>query len=244
MRAAEAMTALTRFAVADLSDILGDGGLLVIAPHPDDESLACGGLIAEACAKQIAAAVIVVSDGSGSHPRSRTYPRARLRTLREAEARRAVNALGLPPRRLEFLRLPDRFVPCEGALARAAVDQIALAAKKVDASALFVSWRHDPHCDHEAAYRLARAAQSALGIALYEYTVWGAALKPSTRVTPVSAGFRLSIARHRARKQRAIAAHKSQVTGMIGDDPTGFRLSRADLARFAGPFETFIASDK
>jgi LmbE family N-acetylglucosaminyl deacetylase len=244
MRAAEALKALTRFAITDLPNILGDGGLVVIAPHPDDESLACGGLIAQACAQGRPTTVIVVSDGTGSHPRSRAYPRARLRALREAEARQAVSALGLAPRRLSFLRLPDRFVPSEGVLAHAAVNQIVSAAKKIDASALFVSWRHDPHCDHEAAYRLARAAQSALGIALYEYTVWGAALKPSKPVTPVSSGFRLPIAGHRARKRRAIAAHKSQVTGMIGDDPKGFRLSRADLARFAGPFETFIASDE
>jgi hypothetical protein len=31
-----------------LDERLGKGGLVVIAPHPDDESLACGGLIAEA----------------------------------------------------------------------------------------------------------------------------------------------------------------------------------------------------
>ena len=126
----------------------------------------------------------------------------------------------------------------------AAVDEIVTAAKQINASALFVSWRHDPHCDHEAAYGLARAAQSALGVALYEYSVWGAALKSSARVAPVTAGFRLPVARHRARKRRAIAAHRSQTTGMIADDPTGFRLSRADLMRFAGPFENFIASDK
>jgi len=244
MRPAEAMTAMQRFAVANLSEVLGEGGVLVIAPHPDDESLACGGLIAEACAKGRPATVIVVSDGTGSHPRSRIYPRARLRALREAEARHAVSALGLPPRCLEFLRLPDRFVPTEGVAARIAVELIVAAAKKINASALFVSWRHDPHCDHEAAYRLARAAQRELGVALYEYSIWGAALNSSTLVTPVTCGFRLPVARHRARKRRAIAAHRSQITALIADDPTGFRLSRADLARFAGPFETFIASDK
>jgi LmbE family N-acetylglucosaminyl deacetylase len=244
MQAIEAMLMMQNFPIGSLPDVLGDGGVLVIAPHPDDESLACGGLIAEACATDRPATVIVVSDGTGSHPRSRAYPRARLRALREAEARQAVSALGLPPRSLEFLRLPDRFVPSEGAGARAAVEQIIAAAKKVSASALFVSWRHDPHCDHQAAYSLARAAQRELGIALYEYSVWGAALKSSTHVTPVTSGFRLRIGGHRARKRRAIAAHKSQVTRMIADDPTGFCLSSADLARFTGPYENFIASDK
>jgi LmbE family N-acetylglucosaminyl deacetylase len=244
MHASEAMLIMQKFPIGSLPDVLGDGGVLVIAPHPDDESLACGGLIAEACATGRPAIVIVVSDGTGSHPHSRAYPRARLRALREAEARQAVSALGLPPRSLEFLRLPDRFVPSEGARARAAVEQIVAAARKISASALFVSWRHDPHCDHQAAYSLARGAQQELGVALYEYSVWGAALKSSTHVTPVTSGFRLRIGNHRARKRRAIAAHKSQITRMIADDPTGFCLSSTDLARFAGPFENFIASDK
>jgi LmbE family N-acetylglucosaminyl deacetylase len=236
------MTAMQRFRIANLSEI-GEGGLVVIAPHPDDESLACGGLIAEACSTERPITVIVVSDGTGSHPRSRIYPRARLRALREAEARQAVSALGLPPRCIEFLRLADRFVPSEGVAARVATDTIVAAAKRINASALFVSWRHDPHCDHAAAYSLARAAQSALGVALYEYSVWGAALKSSAHVTPITSGFRLPVAEHRARKRRAIAAHRSQISGLIADDPTGFRLSRADLQRFAGPFENFIESD-
>src|SRR5580698_6612768 len=134
MRAAEAMITMQRFPIGSLPDVLGEGGVLVIAPHPDDESLACGGLIAEACATDRPASVIVVSDGTGSHPRSRLYPRARLRGLREAESRQAVSALGLPPRSLEFLRLPDRFVPSEGARARAAIEQIVAVARKISAS--------------------------------------------------------------------------------------------------------------
>ena len=141
---------------------------------------------------------------------------------------------------LEFLRLPDRFVPHDGAGARRAVERIVRAAREVDAAALFVSWREDPHCDHVAAYHLARAAQGELGVKLYEYSVWGAALGPLARVAPVTAGFRLRTEAHRARKRRAIAAHKSQLGGLIADDPTGFSLSAADLARFSGPFETFI----
>ena len=240
--ASEALDALQRLPVAGLDEALGDGGLLVIAPHPDDESLACGGLIAQACSEGRRVRVVVVSDGTGSHPRSRAFPRPRLRALREAEARRALLALGLAPRHVRFLRLPDRFVPHEGAAARAAVAAIVEAAREVEALALFVSWRHDPHCDHQAAYKLARAAQRRLGARLFEYTVWGAALNAKAPVTSVSSGFRLYVGRERVRKRRAIAAHESQTTRLIADDPTGFRLTAADLARFAGPFEAFMAS--
>jgi LmbE family N-acetylglucosaminyl deacetylase len=242
MRAAEALEAMRTFDFADLADALKSGGLLVVAPHQDDESLACGGLIAEACASGRAAKVIFVSDGTGSHPRSRAFPRTRLRAVREAEARRAVGALGLAPRHVEFLRLPDRFVPSEGAAASAAIERIVTAASRIEAAALFVSWRDDPHCDHQAAYALASAVRRRLDVPLFEYSVWGQALRPCTPVAPVSRGFRLRTERHQTRKRRAIGAHRSQITDMISDDPSGFRLSKADLRRFTGAFESFMAS--
>src|SRR5271165_3026576 len=112
--AGELLAAARSFAFATLDERLGAGGLVVVAPHPDDESLACGGLIAEACAEGRPARVVVVSDGAGSHPASKAYPKMRLRDLREAEARRAIAELGLDPDRdIEFLSLPDRFVPAD-----------------------------------------------------------------------------------------------------------------------------------
>jgi LmbE family N-acetylglucosaminyl deacetylase len=231
---------MRRFQFASLRQILGDGGLLVVAPHQDDESLACGGLIAEACARGASVKIVFVSDGSGSHPCSRAYPRLRLRAVREAEARRAAFALGLAPRHLEFLRLPDRFVPREGAAARQAVDRMVAVARSINAGALFVSWRDDPHSDHQAAFHLTRQAAQRLGATLYEYSVWGSALAPADLVTPVTSGFRLQIERSRARKRRAIREHLSQITDMISDDPRGFRLSPSDLARFSGPCESFV----
>ncbi len=232
------------FAYAEIAEVAGRGGLVIIAPHPDDESLGCGGLISLACAEGRPVKVIVVSDGTGSHPRSRAYPRTRLRGLREREARRAASALGLAPRHVAFLRLPDRFVPSEGQAARVAVQRIVDAARKIDATALFVSWRHDPHCDHQAAYLLARAAQRELGAILYEYSVWGAALQGSTPVTRAATGFRLKIERNLSQKRRAIAMHESQMSALIGDDPSGFQLSPKDLLRLSGPFESYLASDK
>jgi LmbE family N-acetylglucosaminyl deacetylase len=187
--------------------------------------------------------VVIVSDGTGSHPASKTYPESRLRNLREQEASRAVRELGLDPPDIVFLRLPDRFVPNEGPAAEAAASKVVECVLEVCAQALFVSWRHDPHCDHQASYRIARAVQRRLPtLRLYEYTVWGWALPPETQVQPITDGFRLRIERQREKKQRAIAAHRSQTTDLIKDDPKGFRLTEADLARFDHPFEFFFES--
>ena len=244
MNAGEALEAARSFAFATLAERLGDGGLVVIAPHPDDESLACGGLIAEAHAQGRPVRVAIVSDGTGSHPASKAYPRARLKELREDEAREAVGELGLDPGHdVVFLRLPDRFVSSDGPLAEKAIARIIKCAEEVGAKAMFVSWRHDPHCDHQASYRIARAVQRQLpSLRLYEYTVWGSSLPATTLVEPVDDGFRIRIEQRLTRKRRAIAAHRSQTTDLINDDPNGFRLTDSDLARFDLPYESFFQS--
>jgi LmbE family N-acetylglucosaminyl deacetylase len=96
-----------------LREKLEEWPFIVVAPHPDDESLACGGLLAEACRQGLRGKVVVVSDGVGSHPNSKAYPPDRLRSLREEEARQAATELGLKPEDMFFLGLPDRFVPSE-----------------------------------------------------------------------------------------------------------------------------------
>src|SRR6202041_915812 len=160
--------------------------------------------------------VVIVSDGVGSHPNSKAYPADRLRSLREEEARQAAAELGLSPEDMLFVGLPDRFVPSEGEEAERAIDAITDCAREIGARSLFVSWRHDPHCDHEASYRIAREVQRRVGkVKLFEYVVWGHTLPPSTKVDPIRSGFRISID-HEAmeKKPRAIAAHRSQTTAV------------------------------
>jgi LmbE family N-acetylglucosaminyl deacetylase len=184
----------------------------------------------------------VVSDGCGSHTQSRLYPPERLRALREAETVRAARILGLSDADVTFLRLPDAHVPSEGPRADAAAEAVAAAAEACGAAAVFVTWRHDPHCDHKAAAAIVGLARPHMpGVRVYEYPVWGWTLPPETEVGPAPAGLRLDISAHRATKARAVAAHESQTTGLIADDPQGFRLEPAMIERLCGPFERFVA---
>ena len=241
MRASAFLVLADALPFAPLSTLIGDGGLVVVAPHPDDESLGCGGLIAAARANGVDVRLIVVSDGVGSHRGSRAYPPARLKALREAETIEAAAALGLDAAAIRFLGLPDAAVPIEGGDADAAVDAIAATAVACAATTICVTWRHDPHCDHQAAARLVARARQRLGTArVYEYPIWGWTLPEDAEVGAGPSGRRLDVSARADAKRAAIAAHRSQTTALIDDDPEGFRLEAKMLERFARPFEIYL----
>src|SRR5262249_31572782 len=115
-------------------------GLVVVAPHPDDESLGCGGLIAAARAHAIPVSIIVLSDGAASHPNSRAFPTERLRALREEEIKAAAAELGVADEHVLCLRLPDGSVPKTGAGATRAVATIVDTVKRIGANLVTVTW--------------------------------------------------------------------------------------------------------
>jgi LmbE family N-acetylglucosaminyl deacetylase len=245
MTVGEFLEAAHRLPFRPVREALENRPFIVIAPHPDDESLGCGGLIIDACRQGLCGKVVIVSDGAGSHPDSKAYPPDRLRSLREKEAKQAGAELGLKPEDMLLLRLPDRFVPFEGEDAELAIGAIIDCVSEIGAGSLFVSWRHDPHCDHQASYQIARQVQWRIRrLRLFEYVVWGHTLPPSTEVGPIDSGFKIRIDDETLeKKRRAIAAHRSQTTDLIDDDPAGFLFTQMDLAQFDRPYEFFLASD-
>jgi LmbE family N-acetylglucosaminyl deacetylase len=225
-----------------LDDIIGSGTGLVLAPHPDDESLGCGGLIAACVAAGRAPLVVILTDGAGSHSHSRVYGPVRLRAVRADEARAAVAHLGLPPARVAFLEEPDSAAPHDGPRFAAVVAKLLrLVRREAACTAILAPWRHDPHCDHEAAALTAAAAGEAAGIGVLAYPIWGWTLAPDTMIPgPVGAGWRLDISAFLPAKRNAIRAHLSQSGRLITDDPTGFRLPSELLSVFDRPHETFV----
>lgn len=91
--------------------------ILVVAPHPDDESLCCGGLIAEARRAGAQVAIVWVTSGGGFRldamvVQKKARPKyADMRALarrRIDEAQNAAQALGVEAGQLYFLGYPDR----------------------------------------------------------------------------------------------------------------------------------------
>ncbi len=220
------------------------GRVAVVAPHPDDESLGCGGLLALLARRGQSARVVVVSDGAGSHPGSGAYPPDRLRALRQRETQDALAALGLAPDAARFLRLPDGAVPHpHHAGFGQAIGLLHAALRDAEPDTVFAPWRRDPHPDHVAAWHLARAVVPMLPRPprIVEYPVWLWEREPERAPRPYEVRpWRLDVSTVAERKRRAVAAHRSQTTGLIADSDAPFRIPDEMLARAARPWELFF----
>jgi LmbE family N-acetylglucosaminyl deacetylase len=224
-----------------VADIAGSGTCLILAPHPDDESLGCGGLIAACVAAGRPPLVVVLTDGAGSHY-SQDYPPDRLRAVRASEVRNAVGHLGLPAERVVFLGEPDTAASREGAAFDAVVARlVALVHQELTCTSILAPWQYDPHGDHEAAALIAAEVAAVTGVRHMAYPVWGWTLPPDAVVPGApNPGWRLDIQAYLPAKRAAIQAHQSQYGGLITDDPAGFCLPTELLSAFETPYETFI----
>lgn len=243
MRAEDYLRLAETLPLGDLDALIPSGGAVVLAPHPDDESLGCGGLLAALAAAGRPARVVVVSDGAGSHPNSRLYPVEALRALRRTEVEAACRELGVTAPL--FLDWGDGDVPAAGVRFEAAVD--AVLAATAGFGTLVATIGLDPHKDHEATWAIARAVAARSGLRLLGYPVWSwrhlyPAMAP---VAPVEVdgpprGMRLGIEPWLAAKRRAVMAHRSQTTRLIADDPGGFILTDEVLSILLRPFEVYL----
>lgn len=218
--------------------------ILVVAPHPDDETLGCGGLIATLAPRGVAFRFVFVTDGSASHPRSRSWPRRRLAARRRSEACKALRRLGAGHEPAAFLGLPDAAMPAaQSSTWEVAVTRFAAIAGEFQPDLALLPWRRDPHCDHRDSWSLAQVALSCSLVSplILEYAIWldeyGAPedYPRADEAEPV----RIDIAAVIAAKRAAIAAHATQTTALIDDDPEGFRLTSETVARLTTCSETF-----
>jgi LmbE family N-acetylglucosaminyl deacetylase len=224
------------------------GSIVIIAPHPDDEALGCGGLLALLRQAGQPVAAVLVSDGTMSHPNSELFSAPARRTVREAEFRHALTILGADKTEPLLLGLPDGRVPASPSEPgfTEAVAQLQEFLERQQAATVLVPWRRDPHPDHRATAQLVQAALADMPHPprRLEYVVWAwERAAPDDLPTAVDAvqGFRLDVAAALSQKQRAIAAHRSQVApGVFTDDAEGFLLSPEMLAHFAGPYEVYF----
>ena len=209
---------------------------LIVAPHPDDETLGCGGAIALLRSIGCNVRVLVISDGTLSHPNSRKYPRLALQELRESETISALAILGVEATAIKFLRLQDGSVSEQNA-------DISSYLAQITPEIVFLPLRYDPHPDHRASFQLVSKALTSLNMnpRLVEYPIWDWDNSQSTNWDNHKlTSWQLDISSVVELKQRAIASYHSQITNLIDDDPQGFRLTPEMLANFTRPVEVYL----
>lgn len=144
----------------------------IVAPHMDDEALACGGLIAKLPDKQ-RIHIIYATDGMKSPapimPGDEISPDLGKVRMRESVA--AMKILGVPEQNLHFLRLPEAELKDHlPALQKSLGDKL----KGLNPQFIFTPFRYDRHLDHLAVNHVVvlLLAQGIIQSQLIEYFVY------------------------------------------------------------------------
>lgn len=137
-------------------------GTIIIAPHPDDETLATGGLIRSQTSKGLDVKVIAVTDGENAYSDS-----TGLAAIRQDEQEKALHTLGVGPANIIRLRIPD----CDVSQHISALVET-LVPLMSEETQIVAPWPGDFHPDHEACGRAAQQAAELTGAKLTFYFFW------------------------------------------------------------------------
>ena len=149
-------------------DLEGCDEIVVVAAHPDDETLGFGASIVALAERGVRVQIVAASDGGASHQGLALLERLRLERTRRAELQKAATVLGVPAP--ICLGMPDgELSDHEERLADLLIE---ILATKTDRTWIAATWRGDGHPDHEAVGRAAATAAQHFGAVLLEYPVW------------------------------------------------------------------------
>jgi LmbE family N-acetylglucosaminyl deacetylase len=211
-----------------------DSRLVIVAPHPDDEVLACGGLLAMHADRGGRSDVIGVTDGEASHSADLSRSPELLAISRRAESSRGLQALRAAPH-VTRLGIPDGQV-------RQHADRLvgALLLLLEPSDTVVVTWRFDGHPDHEAAGEAAVRACARVGSRLLEAPVWmWDWASPGDARVPWHGMRRLALPMPiQMRKRQALAMHQTQLQDRAGDE--GPVLGSHIVSRASRDFEVFF----
>lgn len=191
--------------------------MLVLAPHPDDESIATGGLLQVAIAAGAQLRVVVLTDGDNNPWPQRWVEkrwridaagRARWGERRRAEAREAMRMLGVSAEQMRFFGLPDTGLT--DLLMRAqpqVIDALREEFEDFTPTILVMPALSDRHPDHSAAHILAQVALANCACEMPRILTFGVHGN-----TPDDEGLSVALSvNQRDTKRAAILAHTSQM---------------------------------
>lgn len=216
--------------------------IVVVAAHPDDESLGAAGLLAIAAVRGIAVDLIVVTDGEGSHPRSPTHSPATLALVRRRELIDAAGMVGVTDTPL-FLGLPDGSTDDHrDAIATAIREALDRAAH--DRVLVLSPWRGDGHRDHRVVGEIVEDVCAARDVRSRAFPIWLWHWGGPDDV-PWSRAERLDLdGAVREAKSRALDAHASQLRPLSGAPGDEAMIHARMRAHFERDIEVFFAPEQ
>lgn len=220
---------------ADVTDDAVVRPCVVLAPHPDDETLGCAATVMRKLDAGTEVRIVVISDGA-------TWPPDRAPAdniaARDAELRRACRVLGLPDAALTHLSFPETKLDT---VTDALVDTVADILRASRPDELYVTSEADPHADHAALGRAARRAAAGTGVRLLAYPIWQWERPRSWRRTLAASSQPETVLTtgYVERKQQAIAVYHSQMSAAAGGEQAE-GLTPGFLGHFVGEREIFF----
>jgi len=151
------------------------GPSIFFAPHQDDETLGCGGMIARKRYEGLPVDVVFITDGSASHPGHPRLSPADISAIRQAEAREALSILGVESGAIHFLNAPDgRLNQLSPAERSRLVGQLAAHLAKIQPKEIFLPCSPDGSTEHDAAFLVVCEALRQTGQfpVIWQYPVW------------------------------------------------------------------------
>lgn len=237
------------------------GKLVVVASHPDDETLGAGGMIFSALGAGASVHVIVCTSGEASHPHSPTHSPLHLASVRHTELGTALDRLstgtgssaaltwcqlGLPDGRLnQYGAVLEKAL--KSALQKNTPDTHArnstgktLASPRVVVAA---PYRFDGHTDHDVAGAIAARVCERFECTLLEYPIWyWHWAHPGTDQEWADWKSFALMPAARGAKSAALLAHQSQISPLSPLPGDEVLLSAAFQEHFSRPVEIFRTS--
>ena len=195
------------------------GTVLVVAPHPDDETFACGATIARLNAQRTNIHIVIISDGSNS-TRQEGKTKSALAKIRKTEARGAIQALGLPEKQVTFLNYSD------GSLEKAEsiiMEELSHIIEIKKPSLIFAPHAIDAHPDHKILATIIDKLK--LPCLCYRYIVWvqtKRSLANLMKLAFTEHQIRIPMKKFKERKALAIDCYLSQTGGTNYQHGKGF----------------------
>ncbi len=205
-----------------------DTGTIVIAPHPDDETLGAGGLIATLRKGGIDVTVVAVTDGENAYRDA-----VGLAAIRRHEQEEALRVLGVDATRIIRLCLPDRGVALHESHLVDLLLPLAATGRHIVAP-----WTGDFHPDHEACGRAAQEVARRVHVTLSFYFFWTWHRGRPELLSDLSLGTLQLDTSAISMKTEALRHHRSQLAHSSGNPI----LPEYLLGPALWPFEVFAAA--